>query len=213
MPKAFKEYQKRIGELDENAQVEALEQFLQLKACGEEQAREVIGGMNENQRRAIGEFIGKGTEPKIYARLFHDVWDNLDTDQKTFFINKFTLEDPELAIMIAPFVDLRRYVAEDPKDPESKFIRKSPARSYKPEDVARVSILDRYFNDFESARELMEDSLRVDSTGGLLTATEHYFERNQLFLRPYLPQLLEKAVVSQEAVEKLILNKWDRLSH
>ena len=217
--RAFEKYQLQFQELDTSVRVEAMEQFLQYGTVNETEAQDIIPRMTEDERAAIGEYIGKIMNPELYSRVFHDCWESLDYEQRELFEKKFLHEHPEDIFMIAPFIEISQYAFE--KD-DAKKIKHHPRHNFYPETdqkgrkrneekTPERSLTEKFFGDFENAKKLMEECLRFPDKRGLESALDYYKEKNPYFLFPYLPQLLDIGVIDKEyarGVLKIEKKSW-----
>ncbi|MBI4992165.1 MAG: hypothetical protein HZB99_03025 [Candidatus Harrisonbacteria bacterium] len=208
----FDYYKSHFADLDENSQTEMLEQFLAFRACKEEEAREIFSGMSEEQKKSVGEYIGKAIDSNLYNKFFYDAWQYFDYEQQEFFKEKFLLENPQGIMRIAPFIRLDRFVvSKDSADDNLKFkyLRPQPDWAIRRfGEKPRESLMDRYFNNYEAAEKLMENCLYAAGVNdaGLRAAVEYYSKKEPYFLYPYLPKLLETGIVSQKEAKEIFIN-------
>ncbi|MBI5077681.1 hypothetical protein HZB94_04860 [Candidatus Falkowbacteria bacterium] len=220
-------YQKNFLSLDQAAQTELLEQLLLQGAVEQNWVLRFLPKLTEEQRAQIGAFAGQVLEPKNSYKIFYNCFEALSTNQQRFFIRCFTEETPELAFMVAPFVDLSKLRFR--QMPSGKW-KKAPLERMsflletfkvsKPrteEGQAKKNIFDVFFNDFESVKQLIEDILSPswpkndynEQPKGAQELINYYLSIYPLFIIPYFPQLIEKGLVNEERARE-ILSQFDK---
>ncbi|OHB21883.1 MAG: hypothetical protein A2939_01275 [Parcubacteria group bacterium RIFCSPLOWO2_01_FULL_48_18] len=211
----FAYYRDNYDALSENERIEMFEQFLLLRACPEEEAEKILSRMSEDEHVTIGAYIGKHLAPGSYPKLFHDCWEYFSEyergNNQAFYIKRFTYDHPEAAIMVAPFIELENYTVSDPNDPHLKFSYRRPwlYERRNPGFISKGSLIEKYFNSFESAQTLMEVCMQNKEGEGLRSALKFYGKKNPFFLFPYLPQLLEAGVIDETEAKQILTGKED----
>lgn len=222
LPRLVEKYKENFEAIDEQTQVEVLEQFLLLEAIKDETSVLFADKMASEQRAVLGKFIGKAIKPGTYVRTFHKCFSNLDEENRHSFIEHFTSEEPEHAIMVAPFVDLSRIMLEKKEGGWKRTFHRKPLTALRgrisdrmPEETKDCkSIMSWFFGSYEPAQKLMELYFSEDwgeqtvSGGDVNYVIDYYGKTQATFLYPYLPGLLEKGVIDKERAKK-ILGQWN----
>ena len=195
---------------------EILEQFLQTGAGEESEFIKIASGFSPDQQETIAHFLGEVTETGRYPRLFHALWDSLPYEDQRKFTEKFTTENPEGAIMVAPFLDFRDYVVRESKDPqtgepnvrihwEPRFHSEAKRRFFGEQE--RKNLFDLQFNRFDKAKELIDLCLACPNGPGLESAVKHFLDKEPLLVYPYFSELLRREVVSEEEVRGALVGE------
>ena len=206
-------YKENLGNFSLDAQEEILEQFLLLGSISEDEAIKIVKNFNEEQKASLGEFIGKSTESGLYVRLFHDLWGFLEYGLSEKFIKRFVYDEPKNVIMVAPFVALDEYFVSE-KEGEEEVVYGRHMNSYsetykykKTEtDPSKKSFLEKYFDNFQSARKLMEVCLRHSEYVGMKSLVRYFASRRPYLFYHYIPELVEKKVISEKEVRDILVS-------
>lgn len=75
------------------------------------------------ERRTLGEYLGRASDPKKYLKSFYQCWTDLLPEQQQKFSRAYT-QRPEDVICVAPFVDITtlRFTKRDEKTGEEKSL-------------------------------------------------------------------------------------------
>lgn len=207
----LEEFERSFLVLPSEERTQMFEEFLLKNAIPEDEAIVLAEKLEFDEREKFGEFIGNNIRPGLYAKLFHDQWYMLGRGLESQFIKKFTQDNPEAAIMIAPFVDLQNYSVpqKEEQTDNRKFTFSPPPPAWSRRSEARTSLIEKYFNNFESAKTLMEVCLRHPEDRGIKSTVDFFAEKNPLFLIPYFPQLIEKNVLTRERAKEILIGRGE----
>lgn len=99
-------YRNQEREMTEDRRLELLEQFIGLGFADDARVRSVLETVSSEARAQFAEFLLNTTPGTAYARSFHECWNDLPKEQRDALLKRFTKDDPERVIFVAPFIHL-----------------------------------------------------------------------------------------------------------
>lgn len=108
----WKWYNKEFQNLSKEDQTEYLEQFIITGIAHDNEILSFLKNFDGSQKKAIGEFLFKVAQTENYAQSFYECWESLNPELIQEIIEEYTINNPEHAFLIAPFVDLRSEIVE-----------------------------------------------------------------------------------------------------
>lgn len=188
-------------QLDAEQQLQLLESLLAGDLIGDREMLDKVRQMQPEQKKKLGQFIGRVIKPGTAVRSFHECWEDLDYADRHEFEQEFLKKHPEHALMVAPFVKLNLYKTTEEKASQKKI----------------RTITERYFNGFDRIEELFDVMLdyynqhRGDPyppyhTQGNIKAN---ILDHRIFALSRWSELLETGLFSIEELKKLLPSKND----
>jgi len=209
--KAFFDYfAEQSTNFDIDFQTQAMEQIIASQAVSMDKIKKVLSAMPDQAKADIAEFIGKTLDTQQFYPLFHFLFDELSSTQQVYFIDYYTKKEPENAIMVAPFslykVTYDRWGMKDRQIDLTDIKLNEEDIS----DPKKPYLLENYYNDFKSLKDLFEAVLEYGNRRAIKRYLD-FFDRTHKtdfnsFVMPYLPDLIEKEVMTEEEAKDILLN-------
>ena len=207
----------KSNQLSEKDQVDFLEEFIRYDLVDDNTCRELIGPMNEDQKKQLGEYLGRLITPGKYLHSFYECWPELDFETQREFNRLFIKENPENAIMVSPFRKLEfvKVIERGENKIESKPILESAFHAI--EDASKLlDALLKYYEDHPDIQiEKLEDNNSRDRYGykikpfvpaearNIKEVVDYYLNKHPLIIYPYIERLLNLDLIEPEEVTRL----------
>lgn len=208
----------KSAELSPKDQVDFLEEFMRYGMVDDATAFEFIQSMNEEQKRQIGEYLGRAIKPGKYLQSFYECLPEVDFDTRQQLIEGLSA-DPEGAIMVAPFRDLQKIKTGEIKDNYGSVSRKNVLESEFGSINDAKKLLDALLKYYENHpdiqghadRQVRESRIshRILNrfyTGpamNLENTVNYYLNNKAAVLYPYLEKLLELGFLTEDQTKSL----------
>lgn len=184
-------YRTEFERLSGEDQADFLEEFIQHQVVDDDSAAAWIQALPEREQRAqVGTHLGLNTATEKYLHSFYACWDDIPHDSRQKITTRFTVDQPQDAIVIAPFINLDR--------------RPAPVETWENPNK-QESILKVYYQDFDHAKRLIEELLTYSdayfSPHTARDVIEHYFKNDRILLYPYVEQLEKHRLLGPEQIQ------------
>lgn len=135
----------KTSELNDKDRVDFLEEFMRYSLVDDDTALGFIQSMNEEQKKQLGEYLGRTIKPGKYLQSFYECLPEVDFDIRQQLIKSLSV-DSKGAIMVAPFRDLQKVQTGEVED------------NYRA--VSRKNVLESEFGSIEDAKKLLDALLK-----------------------------------------------------
>ncbi len=206
------------SQLSEKDQVDFMEEFMRYGLIDDATALESIRSMNEEQKKQLGEYIGRTIKPGKYLQSFYECLPEVDYDARQQLIESLSA-DPGSAIMVAPFRDLQKIQTGEIKDIYRSVSRKNVLESEFGSIKGAKKLLDALLKYYEDHPDIQGHSDRAvresrisnrifnrfysDPAMNLENIVNYYLNNRAMVLYPYLEKLLELGFLSEDQAKSL----------
>lgn len=220
-PELLQELLSTFPALSSGERLAVLESLIHYEAIPPAELLKISETLNEHEKGHLGYFLGKCTSAITHIETFQkcfpfinylnpeEVGESRNTYLTGKLIDKFTIEQPEKSLLVAPFTDLSRfYIKSDGVEVRRNMNSKARPSRGKKEDEAKP-LFSTYFNSFDRSKLLLKTVIRNEEARAVpsrITAIVDLYiqNRQRAVVIPYLPELVKNNLITIEKAREVL---------